>query len=75
MSHTTTLGIRGMSCANCVRHVEDALRKIPGVIDVKVDLTGGTARVTHAPNADLDAMVTAVDDAGYTAALDGSARA
>jgi copper chaperone CopZ len=70
---TTTLGIRGMTCANCVRHVEQALKRIPGVIDVKVDLPGGTARVTHAPNADIDAMVTAVDDAGYTAGVDGRA--
>jgi copper chaperone CopZ len=73
MSHTTTLGIRGMSCANCVRHVQEALRKVPGVIDVQVDLPGGTAQVTHAPNADVDAMVTAVDDAGYTAALEARA--
>jgi copper chaperone CopZ len=73
MSHTTTLGIRGMSCANCVRHVEEALRKVPGVMDVKVDLPGGTAHVTHAPNADVDAMVTAVDDAGYTASLTSAA--
>jgi copper chaperone CopZ len=74
MSDTmTTLGIRGMSCANCVRHVEQALKKVPGVIDVEVDLPGGTARVTHAPNADIDAMVTAVDDAGYTAGVDARA--
>jgi len=65
MSETTTFAVRGMSCANCVRHVEHALRAVPGVAAVAVDLPAGTARVTHAADANIAAMLAAIDDAGY----------
>jgi copper ion binding protein len=37
------LGIEGMTCASCVRRVEKALGRVPGVADVSVNL--GTERV------------------------------
>lgn len=67
MSDTvTTLQVRGMTCGNCVRHVEHAVRGVPKVIAVKVDLKSGEVKVTHA-GADLDAIVAAIDEAGYGA--------
>jgi copper ion binding protein len=73
MSDTvTTLGVRGMTCGNCVRHVEKAVRDVPGVRDVAVDLEGGQVRVTHAAGADVDAMVKAIDEAGYEAGFGAS---
>jgi len=76
MSETVTmLGVRGMSCASCVRHVEDALRSVPGVHAVAVDLGSATARVTHAPGVDVDAMITAIDEAGYEAGVQATANA
>jgi copper chaperone CopZ len=63
----TVLSVRGMTCGNCVRHVEEAVRAVPGVSAVAVDLARGTVRVTHAPGADPDAMARAIDAAGYQA--------
>jgi copper chaperone CopZ len=61
----TTLNVHGMSCGNCVRHVEQAARSVPGVEAAAVDLAGGTVRITHAPDADLAAVAAAIVDAGY----------
>jgi copper chaperone CopZ len=63
----TVLSVRGMTCGNCVRHVEEAVRAVPGVSAVSVDLLGGTVRVTHAPGADPAAFAAAIDEAGYQA--------
>lgn len=41
---TQTISVTGMTCANCVRHVRDALAEIPGVRTVDVDLA--TERAT-----------------------------
>ena len=76
MSDTvTTLSVRGMSCGNCVKHVEKAVRSVRGVSGVQVDLASGQVKVTHAPGADLDAMVEAIDAAGYEAGFGATASA
>ncbi|RMI03504.1 MAG: heavy metal translocating P-type ATPase [Calditrichaeota bacterium] len=46
-TETVTLSIGGMSCASCVNHVEKALRGVPGVLEVNVNLATEKARVTH----------------------------
>jgi len=61
----TTLSIAGMSCNNCVRHVGDALRGVPGVTAVEVSLPG-RAEVTHDDVAP-EALLAAVESAGYEA--------
>jgi copper chaperone CopZ len=66
MSAVTTLSVRGMTCGNCVKHVEAAVRSVPKVIGATVDLKAGEVRVTHV-GADLDAIVAAIDEAGYGA--------
>lgn len=63
----TTLKIDGMSCDHCVRAVEKALRGVDGVESASVDLAQGTATVQG--NADAAAMIAAVADAGYNAAV------
>jgi copper chaperone CopZ len=63
----TTLRITGMTCNGCVRHVDKALRGVPGVTAVEVNLTEGTAKVAHDDSAQLPAMVAAVESAGYEA--------
>jgi len=57
-----------MTCASCVRRVERALGKVPGVETASVNLAAETARVTFAESVELDALVAAVEKAGYTAA-------
>lgn len=69
------LPVGGMTCAACVNHVDQALRKAPGVADVNVNLITRAASITLAPGA-LDpahkpttvaALVAAVEQAGYFA--------
>lgn len=64
---TTNLRITGMTCNNCVRHVDQALRAVPGVSAVQVNLQAGSAEVTHDDVATLEALVHAVESAGYEA--------
>ena len=60
------LKIEGMTCGGCVRSVENALRRVPSVRAVAVDLARGSARV-EGDGLDLAALVAAVEDAGYDA--------
>jgi Cu+-exporting ATPase len=63
------LAIEGMSCASCVKRVENALSAVPGVRGATVNLATQRARIDwenpvgHTP----DALVAAVGKAGYTA--------
>lgn len=63
----TTLAIEGMTCASCVRRVERALLKVPGVESASVNLATERASVTLGGNATIDDLLTAVDSAGYHA--------
>ncbi len=66
----TVLAVHGMSCSSCVRHVEGALKKLPGVTAVEVSLSEGRARVEHATTSPTaEQMIAALDDAGYDSKL------
>ncbi len=43
---THDIGISGMTCDNCVRRVEKALRSVNGVTEVSVDRPAALATVT-----------------------------
>lgn len=60
----TVIKIEGMMCEHCKARVEKALREVPGVTDVSVDLDHRIASVNGTP--DLDALEQAVNEAGYT---------
>ena len=63
-----TLDVRGMTCASCVTHVEEALKGVPGVQGAVVNLGLGTARVVYIPGlASTSAMKKAVQEVGYEA--------
>ena len=63
-----TLEVRGMTCASCVSHVEEALKGLEGVTAAVVNLDAATAHVTHIPGAvTARAMRKAVSDVGYEA--------
>lgn len=62
-----SLSIEGMTCASCVGRVEKALKKIAGVVEAEVNLATETARVLVTDAGLADALVTAVDKAGYQA--------
>jgi copper chaperone CopZ len=63
----TTLRVTGMTCNGCRKHVDAALREVPGVTAVEVDLAGGSAKVVHDDSAATVALIEAVERAGYQA--------
>jgi Cu+-exporting ATPase len=60
-----TFPVEGMTCASCVARVEKALRRVPGVLDASVNLATETATVTAGPETSREALVEAVQGAGY----------
>jgi copper chaperone len=63
---TITMNVKGMTCGGCVASVTRVLKAVPGVSDVAVSLTLGTAKVTYDPaKTAAPALRTAVEDAGY----------
>ena len=63
----STLVIEGMTCASCVRRVEQALLKVPGVSAANVNLATGRAQAAHTAGLPLAALADAVAKAGYAA--------
>ncbi len=64
------LNVQGMDCASCVAHVEKAIRKLPGVSKVSVNLALGRANVEFDPaSVEPTRIASAVTDAGYAAAV------
>ncbi len=59
--------ITGMSCANCSAHVERVLRKMAGVTSAVVNLTTERAFVETDGSVPPEAIVAAVEKAGYGA--------
>ncbi|MCH7552797.1 MAG: heavy-metal-associated domain-containing protein [Chloroflexi bacterium] len=62
-----SMGVQGMTCGNCVKHVEKALNGVPGVTSVAVSLDEHNATVEFDPAlTGHSAMAEAVQEAGYT---------
>ena len=55
------VGVGGMTCASCVARVERALRKVPGVQEVAVNLATESAHITYALPAEAAAADSAAD--------------
>jgi Cu+-exporting ATPase len=63
------LSIEGMTCASCVRRVERAIAKVPGVEAISVNLATEKATVAIVPGAvERDDLRRAVEGAGYAIA-------
>ncbi|MDO5639992.1 MAG: heavy metal-associated domain-containing protein [Neisseria sp.] len=67
---TIKLNIAGMTCGGCVASVTRVLEALDGVEKANVDLASASAEVTYNPaKVAIDALVEAVEDAGYDASL------
>ena len=64
-SRTVQLQVQGMTCASCVGRVEKALQTVPGVLEANVNLANEVATVTVSAQTATDALVAAVQRAGY----------
>ncbi len=71
-----TLRIGGMHCAACAGAVEDAMRRVPGVLEAHVSAAAEAAEVRWNPDVvGPEAIAHAVRAAGYVATPDTSAAA
>ncbi|WAJ31254.1 heavy metal translocating P-type ATPase [Antarcticirhabdus aurantiaca] len=59
------IGIEGMTCASCVRRVEQALAAVPGVRSVAVNLATERATISSGGYVDPVGLEAAVRNAGY----------
>ena len=65
MEHAT-LNVTGMTCQGCVASVTRVLKAVPGVSEVLVELTTGTAKFAYDKSlATLPVLKAAIEDAGY----------
>ena len=65
---TTTLAVRGMTCASCVARVERAIEALPGVLGATVNLSTESATLEYLPDSlNREAIAQAIHDAGYEA--------
>jgi copper chaperone len=69
MAEAKVFSVTGMTCDNCVHHVTEAIKGVPGVTDVKVSL--GEKSATVQGEIDIAKIVAAVEEEGYEAALRG----
>jgi copper chaperone CopZ len=67
MTTALIFDVKGMTCDNCVHHVTEAVRRVPGVTATEVSLATNTARV----EGDFDArqVIAAIEEEGYEASL------
>jgi Cu+-exporting ATPase len=63
---STDLAIEGMHCASCASHIERRLRSLDGV-DADVNFATEHAHVRHPDDVSVDALIAAVEEAGYHA--------
>jgi Cu+-exporting ATPase len=67
---TIRFPVAGMTCGSCVNRITRTLRKVDGVVRVKVDLRQETATVGRDPDLVSNAaLAAAVEAAGYEADL------
>jgi len=65
---TTTLQVRGTTCAGCARSVTSALQKVNGVASAEVSLDSGQVKVRFDPTrVSIAQLKAALEIAGYQA--------
>ncbi|HTL98752.1 MAG TPA: cation-translocating P-type ATPase [Holophagaceae bacterium] len=68
---TRTFPVEGMTCASCVRRVERALKRVPGVSEAAVNLALNEATVSF-EGVSPQTMAEALKGQGYTLRLEGA---
>lgn len=62
---TEQFNVPDISCAHCVNAITKEVSALPGVAQVKVELSSKTVTVEHGPQVDTAAIVAAINEAGY----------
>ncbi len=69
-SNTLTLNIGGMTCASCVKSIENTVSKLKGIESVTVNLATEQATIKYDPKSlQPRKIVEAIEEIGYTATL------
>ena len=68
---TINLHVSGMTCGNCVKHVDRAIRAVPGVQHVHVDLNSGVVLVEGDSSTTSASIMAALNEEGYPATESG----
>jgi copper chaperone CopZ len=69
-TQTVKLNVDGMTCGNCVNHVETALAKQPGVISRTVSLSNNSCDVEYDPSkTNSEEIMATIEKAGYSASV------
>ncbi|WP_435147462.1 heavy metal translocating P-type ATPase [Halobaculum sp. P14] len=72
VAESVTVGVTGMTCANCSATIEDAVGSLPGVISVDANFATDEATVRYDPAATrLSSVYDAIEDAGYEPIREG----
>lgn len=59
------IGVEGMSCNNCAKHVKNALEELPQVTEVLVDLDQENAEINYEDKLSEEEISKAITEAGY----------
>jgi len=63
-----SIPVEGMSCFTCERAVQSAVRKLPGIYDVKASVKEKTAWISYdSGKTSLDHIITAINATGFKA--------
>ncbi|WP_313480308.1 heavy-metal-associated domain-containing protein [Microbacterium sp.] len=64
---TSEFQVTGMTCGHCEMSVREEVEKVAGVEAIDVSAKTGRLVVSSAAELDADAVIAAVDEAGYQA--------
>jgi copper chaperone CopZ len=65
-----TLAIEGTTCGGCAMHIEEALRKVAGVVEAKASHEEARAWITYDPaQISVEGLIKAIEEAGYKARI------
>lgn len=67
MSIKTNFTVEGMTCGHCEVSVKEEVSEVAGVTDVQVNRDDKLVTVTASDDVDLQAIISAIDEAGYSA--------
>lgn len=59
------VSVAGMSCENCVRHVQETLARLEGVAEVEVSLSGNMATLKASDNLSDEVIRDSLEAEGY----------
>ena len=65
MNNEYVINVSGMMCEHCVKHVQNACLKVPGVTTAVASLENNNVVVTFEGNVDKEDIIKNIIDAGY----------